>query len=56
MVLELNPVRTNMVSTPEQYQWSSFYRNGQEKDDLVSPHNLYQKLGKIKTRSLYGAI
>jgi len=47
--IELNPVRANMVSTPEQYQWSSFHRNGQgEKDDLVIPHNLYQKLGKTE--------
>lgn len=45
--IELNPVRANMVPTPGQYQWSSFHRNGLgEKDDLVIPHNLYQKLGK----------
>ena len=47
--IELNPVRANMVPTPEQYQWSSFHRNGRgEKDGLVIPHNLYQKLGKTE--------
>jgi putative transposase len=47
--IELNPVRADMVSRPEQYQWSSFHRNGRgEKDDFVVPHGLYHKLDRTK--------
>lgn len=45
--IELNPVRASMVRTPAQYKWSSFHRNGRGmEDELVVPHDLYQKLGK----------
>ena len=45
--IELNPVRANMTSTPRQYRWSSFHRNGRgQKDEIVTPHDLYQRLGK----------
>ena len=44
--IELNPVRAGMVSTPALYKWSSYHRNGTgQKDKLIIPYNLYQKLG-----------
>jgi putative transposase len=47
--IELNPVRVNMVGSPEQYRWSSFHRNGLgERDDLVTTHPLYQSLGETE--------
>ena len=45
--IELNPVRADMVIRPEQYQWSSFHRNGRgEKDAVVMSHSLYHTLGR----------
>lgn len=45
--IELNPTRANMVRSPGQYRWSSYRHNGQGKDDkLVTPHAMYQSLGK----------
>jgi putative transposase len=47
--IELNPVRADMVTGPEQYQWSSFHRNGRgQKDAVVMSHSLYHKLGRTK--------
>lgn len=45
--IELNPTRANMVRSPGQYRWSSYRHNSQGKDDkLVTPHAMYQALGK----------
>lgn len=45
--IELNPVRANMVRSPAHYRWSSYRYNAQGKEDnLVTPHALYQKLGR----------
>jgi len=45
--VELNPTRANMVRSPGQYRWSSYRHNGQgRKDKLVTPHAMYQSLGK----------
>lgn len=45
--IELNPVRANIVKYPGDFQWSSYGSNGQgKKCDLISPHPLYQALGK----------
>ena len=55
----LNPVRANMTYTLGQYGWSSFHRNGQgKKDEIVTPHDLYQRLGKKdeKRRTSYKAL
>jgi putative transposase len=50
--IELNPVRADMVTSPEQYQWSSFHRNGRgKKDAVVMSHSLYHKLGRTKDLS-----
>ena len=46
--IELNPVRAqNMVEHPAQYPWSSYQHNALGREDsLVTPHQLYQHLGK----------
>ena len=44
--IELNPVRACMVVSPEEYPWSSYQFNANgKKNDLVTPHDLYQRLG-----------
>ena len=44
--IELNPVRANMVSTPDEYLWSSYHANGLGKSTaLWTPHNAYLALG-----------
>lgn len=44
--IELNPVRANMVNRPSEYKWSSYHKNAHGRfDPLVSPHELYQRLG-----------
>lgn len=43
--IELNPVRANMVDTPERYPWSSYRSNALgEASALVSPHLVYANL------------
>ena len=43
--IELNPVTANMVSRPEEYQWSSFACNAYGvPSDIVSPHPNYLDL------------
>lgn len=51
--IELNPVRANMVSKPEEYRWSSYHANGVGKRiDLWTPHEIYTRLGKtMSTRT-----
>ena len=45
--IELNPVRANMVSIPEEYRWSSYHANGLgKKIELYTPHEVYTRLGK----------
>jgi len=45
--IELNPVRAGMVNDPTQYSWSSYQCNGLgKKSSLLTPHPLYQNLGK----------
>ena len=51
--IELNPVRAAMVKNPGAYQWSSYQANALGKDDeLVTPHPLYQALGRNKSQRL----
>jgi putative transposase len=43
--IELNPVRAGIVSSPEQYDWSSYCFNALGKvNPLLSPHPLYYRL------------
>ena len=47
--IELNPVRAKMVSSPEEYRWSSYHTNGVgKKIDLCTPHEVYTGLGKTR--------
>ena len=42
----MNPVRAGMVAEPEEYDWSSYWVNGQGKQSsLIRPHSCYQELG-----------
>jgi putative transposase len=51
--IEMNPVRTGMVSQPEDYPWSSYRANAQgETADWLTPHRLYRRLGKTATERL----
>lgn len=44
--IELNPVRAGMVTRPDDYQWSSYRANAEGfRDQLVTPHELYRRLG-----------
>jgi putative transposase len=44
--IELNPVRAHMVASPDDYEWSSFHRNANLREDsLVRPHPTYLALG-----------
>lgn len=45
--IELNPVRAGIVDRVDQYRWSSYRHNAQgEPDELISPHSLYDALGR----------
>lgn len=47
--IELNPVRANICSSPEQYTWSSYQANALNKEiALITPHALYQGLAQTK--------
>lgn len=51
--IELNPVRASMVSTPDEYPWSSFPGNARGRfDRLLTPHPEFLALGtSTKERS-----
>jgi putative transposase len=45
--IELNPVRAKLANDPVGYPWSSYRRNGHgEENRIVTPHDLYVRLGK----------
>lgn len=45
--IELKPMHHGYVDSPEQYKWSSFnHHTGRLKNDLITEHHLYNKLGK----------
>lgn len=57
--IELNPVRAKMVVSPEDYEWSSYRCNVLgTKNELVTPHDLYLRLGENKKQRLdaYGSL
>ncbi|MEO1884127.1 MAG: hypothetical protein ABGX71_11275 [Methyloprofundus sp.] len=42
----MNPVKANMVETPDDYEWSSYRHNALGKpDSLITEHELYKNLG-----------
>ena len=46
--IEENPVRADMVETPEYYRWSSYHHNALGKDDkLITEHELYKQIPRI---------
>jgi len=48
--IELNPVMANMVKHPAEYPWSSYHVNALDREiALITPHELYLKLGKNKS-------
>jgi len=53
--IELNPVRAEMVDTPLEYPWSSYGRNAHGRHDpLVTPHSLYEALGRTPEQQQAG--
>ncbi len=57
--IELNPVRAGMVSSPEQYKWSSFHSNALGfNDEIIIPHNQYMRLGRtnVERQKAYRAL
>ncbi|HAI68462.1 MAG TPA: transposase [Gammaproteobacteria bacterium] len=51
--IELNPVRAGIVEKPEEYQRSSYRCNAYgEKNDLITPHELYLELGENNKQRL----
>lgn len=53
--IELNPVTANMVSRPEEYEWSSYGANAYgDISDIIQPHQQYLNLSKnTDTRCYY---
>lgn len=57
--IELNPVRAGLASSPEEYRWSSFRRNGLgEVNAIVSEHAIFAALGStaIEQQAAYRAL
>ena len=51
--IELNPVRAGIIEKPEEYRWSSYRCHAYgEKDDLITPHELYLELGENNKQRL----
>ncbi len=51
--IELNPMRDGLVKDLAHYKWSSFVSNAldyNENDELITPHHIYNKLGKNKSQ------
>lgn len=45
--IELNPVRTGLVTHPDEYPWSSHKANAWGDDSWLTPHEEYMKLGAV---------
>ena len=53
--IELNPVRAERVSHPEEYRWSSYYANALGiESSLQTPHSEYLSLGNTNEERLGG--
>ena len=44
--IELNPVRAEMGTRPEEYRWSSYHANGWGDESWLTPHDEYWRLGR----------
>ena len=52
--IELNPVAANMVTSPEEYKWSSYGCNAWgDKTDIVTAHPEYLSLGNTSNKQHY---
>ena len=57
--IELNPMRANLVSKPQEYPWSSYARNAYgKKNPIITPHKIYTSLGKdsVEQRKAYRSL
>lgn len=57
--IEINPVRSGIVSHARQYRWSSYRRNAEGRDDvLIMPHASYERLGdtSVVRQTFYRAL
>ncbi|MCF6300121.1 MAG: transposase [Proteobacteria bacterium] len=57
--IELNPIRANMVDSPQEYKWSSYRANALgDHDRLIQAHESYQGLayGKKKRQKAYSEL
>ncbi|MCW9012605.1 MAG: hypothetical protein OQL06_02385 [Gammaproteobacteria bacterium] len=53
--MELNPVRADMVKSPGVYRWSSYGKNGLDRENiLIYPYILYQALGRTRKQRMEG--
>ena len=53
--IEMNPVAANMVKHPAEYRWSSYRANAfGEKDELITQHEVYQRLGSCEASRYEG--
>lgn len=50
---EMNPVRANMVSRPEEYRWSSYGVNAWGDESWLSAHDEYMRLGQSEDDRCY---
>ncbi len=51
--IEMNPVRANMVESPQAYKWSSYHKNALDNHDrLITPHDSYLGLARTKKQRL----
>jgi len=51
--IERNPVRANMVASPEEYRWSSYHSNARGVDSaMLTPHPSYERLAISKQARL----
>ncbi|NOZ19626.1 MAG: transposase [Planctomycetes bacterium] len=45
--MDLNPVRAEISKRPDEYEWTSYRRHARgDDDDLITPHDMYENLGK----------
>lgn len=51
--IELNPVRANMVSRPEEYRWSSYGVNAWGDESWLTAHDEYMRLGQSEDDRCY---
>lgn len=50
---EMNPVRANMVSRPEEYRWSSYGVNAWGDESWLTAHDEYMRLGQSEDDRCY---